>query len=299
MRHLKIALIVVFTLIVNVSNAQPAWRAKLFLHFLDSNNKIVTDTVWFGCDSLGDIGYQPGLDRIDTNLKYNHVYSSDDLIKTQYKTPCANLKQNIIGYHKGESTFKFYAVGNPVSISWDTMDFKYFDTTYRLNYVAIKSINGDIRSIDQQLYIIALDNYTNFGGHYSYKGFKIYNDSLRIYLASLSSACSYSDHIFEFVININMGWLNLGLVDQTTSNISYKIFPNPFNEVIKFDQTNSAKKISSVRIYNVDGKLELEQKDIANLSEIETTSFRSSIYIIYFYDDNSNQILSPVKLIKL
>lgn len=53
------------------------------------------------------------------------------------------------------------------------------------------------------------------------------------------------------------------------------------------------------KLTNVDGKLELEQKDMANLCEIETANFQSGIYIIYFYDDYSNQILSPLKLIKL
>ena len=111
--------------------AQKPWRAKLFVHFLDSNNQIVTDTVWFGADSLGDAGYQPGLDVIDTNLQWNKVYSSDELIKVQCNTDCANLKVNIEKFTKN-ITLDFFCLGNPVSISWDTLDFFYRDSIYPL-----------------------------------------------------------------------------------------------------------------------------------------------------------------------
>ena len=81
---MKLKILLCLMLLSSVCSAQPPWRAKLFVHFLDSNNQIVTDTVWFGCDSLGAEGFQSGLDVIDTSLQWNKVYSADELIKTKF-----------------------------------------------------------------------------------------------------------------------------------------------------------------------------------------------------------------------
>jgi hypothetical protein len=129
--------------------AQPPWRAKLFVNFIDSNNQTVTDTVWFGFDSLGAEGYQPGLDVIDTNLQWNRVYGSDDLIMNQFNTSCPNLRTNIVSHSLGYTWFKFFALGNIKSIGWDSSDFNYIvDSGFRMTYVYINSLNGYIGFYD-------------------------------------------------------------------------------------------------------------------------------------------------------
>jgi len=82
---MKIKILLCLMLLSSVCSAQAPWRAKLFFHFLDSNNTIVTDTVWFGCDSLGDIGFQQGLDVFDTIVKPNKVLGFDSLVQIQYR----------------------------------------------------------------------------------------------------------------------------------------------------------------------------------------------------------------------
>jgi hypothetical protein len=209
-------------------NAQAPWRAKLFVHFKDSTNKIVTDTVWFGCDSLGDVGFQPGLDIIDTNLKYNHVYASDDLVKARFNADCANLKKNIHGFRKKESSFKFYAIGNPISMSWDTMDFKYFDSTYRLSYIEIKPQNGYVNGIDGKFYVIAGDNYYLINGQYVFDKFCMFKDSIILLPESFLTECNFSKLIFSFNINIYMSWRWVSGIDDPIELEEPKVYPNPF-----------------------------------------------------------------------
>ncbi len=93
---MKTGFIILTLCIVQTAAAQPPWRARLYVHFKDSNNTILSDTVYFGLDSLGGDRLQVGLDVIDTNVLQNKVYSSDALIKQQFNTDCANLKTNIL-----------------------------------------------------------------------------------------------------------------------------------------------------------------------------------------------------------
>lgn len=53
-----------------------------------------TDTVWFGCDTAGGIGYQEGLDILDTSdfAKPIKIISYDSIIQQELGTgTCGNL----------------------------------------------------------------------------------------------------------------------------------------------------------------------------------------------------------------
>jgi hypothetical protein len=286
----------VFLLIGLTTFAQAPWRAKLFVHFKDSNNKIVTDTVWLGCDSLGDVGYQPGLDVIDTNLQWNHVYSADNMVKTQYNTDCANLKRNIIGFKKKQSSFGFYAIGNPVSMSWDTMDFRYFDSTYRLSLIEIRPVNGYVNGIDGLYYTIAQDNYYLIGGKYIYNRFRMSKDSIRLLPESLLAECYFSQMIFSFSINIYMGWLNVGY-NKESNYINGIIYPNPFSNKIFIEQ--SIQEPMEAIIFSSEGQIEYRQNIISNKIAIDTEGLKPGIYFIQLSNNNTNHNYKPIKLIKI
>jgi hypothetical protein len=288
----------VFLLIGLTTFAQAPWRAKVFVHFKDSNNKIVTDTVWFGCDSLGDVGYQPGLDVIDTNLQWNHVYSVDNIIKTQYNTDCANLKRNIIGFKKKQSSFRFYAIGNPVSMSWDTMDFRYFDSTYRLSNIDISAINGYVHALDGKGWGIGGDLYKKFGNNYSYQGFWCNTiDSIKVLPEALITGCNYTSNGFVFDVKIYSGWWDFtGLKEIFITNF-LNVYPNPFFDKL-FLEKNTAEPIE-ITIISSEGKIEHTQNITSNKTEIDTEKLKPGIYFIYISNNNTNQNYKPLKLIKI
>jgi hypothetical protein len=285
-------------LITFIGNAQPPWRAQLFVHFYTDSGRIVTDTVWFGCDSLGAEGYQEGLDVIDTNLQWNKVYSADDLIKAQYNTDCANLKTNIRGFKKKESYFTFYAIGNPVSMSWDTLDFMYFDSTYRLCLVEIRPLNGYIASIDRKYYEVAGDSYSIINGQYIYRGFWINRfDSVEVIPESRNNGCTFSRRVFEFRLNIYMGWQDFTGLEELIANGVLSIYPNPFSNSITIRNTSDVQFNEAV-LYNMQGEVILKENLNNELTSINTSHLAQGIYYLCL-NGNKTQYAKPIKLIKL
>ncbi len=119
----------------SVCSAQAPWRARLFVHYSeDPTGKVITDTVWFGCDSLGAEGYQVGLDVIDTVYDQNKTFFSDPLAQSQLGLPSHyNLKTNIKAFNKnGTTTFKLKANGWVFAVSWDTTEFIYEQPDFKL-----------------------------------------------------------------------------------------------------------------------------------------------------------------------
>lgn len=284
---MKLFLTKTLLLISIYSHAQAPWRAKLFVHFLDSNNQIVTDTVWFGCDSLGAEGFQPGLDVIDTNLQWNKVYSADDLVKSQFNTDCANLKTNIIGFNKKESSFKFYAIGNPISISWDTLDFMYFDTTFRLSYTEISTVNGYINNIDQRYYNVTEDSYEIIGGQYVFREFWVNPiDSVKIIPESLHDGCDFSSYSFEFNINIILGPRFSIRLEELMQQEVLNLYPNPANDYLYVSLAKPASNIQ-INIFDLMGKLIVSKEIKENTQLIQMPlDMSDGSYIMQITTDN-------------
>jgi hypothetical protein len=295
-----IALFLLFMMLFSLgSNAQKPWRAKLFVHFLDSNNQIVTDTVWFGTDSLGDVGYQPWLDVIDTNLQRNKVYSSDELIKTQYNTDCANLKVNIIKFKKRENTFKFYAFGNPVALSWDTTDLKYYDSSFTITYLDIIAYNGYIFDIDRYIFRIIKDSYTMVNGDYEYVGSTVSEiDSIRIIREMRQgSICRTKNEFFEFDINFIMGLrFDVGIAEINPLP-ELIVYPVPFNNFLNIEN-KIGNKLLKIKIYDLTGRLVFEAPLNNSDIRVDTIYLPSGVYYLKLYDEVT-ALNKPLKIIKL
>lgn len=211
------------------SNAQPAWRAKLFVHFLDANNQVVTDTVNFGCDSLGNIGYQEGLDIFDTVPIPNTVLGFDSLVQIQRQTDCVNLRQNVKNFSIGLTDFNFYALGHVCGISWDTTDFIYADPTYKLRGVRLTSKNVYLRSIDSYQHIVYNENR---------RVIKFSEDSIMV-VPDFSPAydCSFSSLIAHIRLEVVLGYGGVGLTEDLSKIMEYDAFPIPTDDLlhINFD----------------------------------------------------------------
>jgi hypothetical protein len=301
MKHSLLLLIVAnFVLCSIKSSAQAPWRAKLFVHFLDSNNQIVTDTVWFGCDSLGAEGYQEGLDVIDTNLQWNKVYSADDLIKAQYNTDCVNLKTNIREFNTDRFkgiTFLFYCIGNPISMSWDTSNFIYqIDSTYRFSSARINSKNGYVYAIDAKEYLICADRYTRINNEYFYDGFEFESDSIRIIPESLIPECKINS-AFSLEVKLLMGWHQFTGIDKYYLTNQLITYPNPFNDKL-FIESNINQQKYNYSIISLQGIEQLQGTIHADKQEIDTNQLAPGIYFMQLYEDNT-LISKTYKIIKL
>lgn len=282
---LSLSLMLVYSF---VSNAQQPWRAKLFVHFLESNNQIITDTVWFGCDSLGNIGYQEGLDVFDTTYAPNRVLGFDSLVQIQRHTDCVNLKQNVKSFNIGLVEFNFYAIGNVIGVSWDTADFKYDDPVYKLRGAWISSKNAYLKDIDAYEYVFY--NELRPSDKFSKDSIKVVPNG------HLANECSFPALVVHFNLEVALGYKNIGIAEALKSGIEYTSFPIPTHDFLNINFRSTSEH--TVQITNKLGKVVL----ILNLPERENVinmeSLPGGVYYMTLTDEE-HKIKTVQKLIIL
>jgi hypothetical protein len=273
--------------------AQKPWKAKLFIHFLDSNNKAVTDTIWFGLDSLGDEGYQEGLDVFDTVGSVNKILSHDSLVQNQFNTDCGNLKYNIKKMKYGETRFDFYAMGRIISMSWDTTDFLYDDTlnSIYLSYSILTPQNGYIRGIDAENFYM-LSRYKN----------KRYNlrDSVFVINESPLFYCNRQYRAFGFSLTVAFVKELSNLSVKQTEETNFLIGPNPLKDNVNISFKNEAfhNKLN-LKVHTISGKLVKETYLSVNDGDanIDLADLDQGIYILSI-EDETNRKVTYHKIIK-
>lgn len=167
---MKLKILLCLMLFSSVCSAQAPWRARLFVHYSeDPTGKVITDTVWFGCDSLGAEGYQVGLDVVDTVYDQNKTFFSDPLAQSQLGLPSHyNLKTNIKAFNKnGTTSFKLKANGWVFAVSWDTTEFIYEQPDFKLIGTVLKCRDCYISAWELESYGvfgIYADGTPTFGG---------------------------------------------------------------------------------------------------------------------------------------
>jgi hypothetical protein len=290
---LKILLLIIILAFTTCVFAQKPWRAKLFVHFIDSNNKIVTDTIWVGLDSLGDDGYQEGLDLFDTVGSVNKILSHDSLVQNQFNTDCGNLKYNIKKMKYGETRFDFYAMGRVMSMSWDTADFLFDDNLnkYYLSYAKLTPQNGYIGNIDGK--------YLGLLSRFKDKNY-IYRDSVYAINESPLFYCNRQLSVFAFslmVTFVNELW-NVGVKQSKETN--FLISPNPFNDIVNISFKNDVlhNKLN-LKVHAITGKIVKETCLTCNGNDanIDLSDLDEGIYILSI-EDETNRKVSYHKIIK-
>lgn len=245
----KVLFLLIIFLSTNNIYAQKTWRAKLYVHFLDSANKIRTDTVWVGCDTAGGDGFQAGLDVFDTIGANYKILSHDSLVQVQYGTDCGNVKTNIKKFSYTPVSFDFYAMGKIVSLSWDTTDFIYDDSLnkYYLENASLISYNGYILGIDINTHFIV----------WRFNGKNYFNkDSIWAAEESPLFYCNRSFDLFRFRLYVrfsqSLKFEGLYWVDK---EIDVSITPNPFNNYININVKTENKSDFYFYLYNSTGIL--------------------------------------------
>jgi hypothetical protein len=290
---MKKILLLTFVLIAANSFAQKPWRAKLFIHFLDSNNKAVTDTIWFGLDSLDDEGFQEGFDVFDTAGNINKILSHDSLVQNQFNTDCGNLKTNIKKLKYGETRFDFYAIGRIISMSWDTTDFLFDDSlnNYYLYYAILTPRNGYIAYIDAKKFFM-LSRYKNY--RYNLR------DSVEVINESPLFYCNRQYQAFGFSLTVAFVNQLLNLSIKQTEETNFLISPNPFKNKVNISFKNEAfhNKLN-LKVQTITGKLVKETYLTVNGNDanIDLVDLEEGIYILSI-EDEVNRKVSYHKIIK-
>jgi hypothetical protein len=189
---MKTLIFPLFLLLSFVSNAQSPWRAKLIIYFEDSSSNLHPDTIWFGCDRLGDDGFQEGLDVFDNRTpQMDQVTGFDSVTNIQF--PGKRLRTNIKAF-KFDKGFNFQVRCNGIVkyIKWDSLEFKYqSDKVIRLS-ASISAREGVSFEVWHKNEITLTDSWTQLTSDMIevLEGGEWLNFNLRIYLVSIYSALS-------------------------------------------------------------------------------------------------------------
>jgi len=285
-KDMKVIVFIFLIVITNVCKAQAPWRAKLFVHFLDSNNQIVTDTVWFGCDSLGDIGYQENLDVIDTLAKTNKAFGFDSVVQIQFNTNCINVKYDIQAFKKGLFKFDIYTFGTVTSISWDTSDFIYNDSLYKIRGVRLWSSNSYLAAIDIDQYILYNENRND--NKFSFDSISIFNYNPTIH------ACNFNLTVTHLAVQIVMGFGLVGFKESPKSDV-INIFPIPVNDLLnlEFETPFTGNLILRNQIGQILKFITLNNNQ---LIKINLSEYDNGLYYLS-YQNNNNQLFYTKKII--
>jgi hypothetical protein len=292
----KNIIIIICCLLFQTLQAQPPWRAKLYVNFLDSNNQIVKDTVWFGFDSLGAEGYQSGLDVIDTNLQWNTVYGSDDLIMNQFNTSCPNLRNNIVSHTMGYTWFKFFALGNIKSIGWDSSDFIFqIDSNNRMTHAYINSLNGYIGFPDATKMSIRGEWIDSPGTIDSPVTFFVNQPLYAISDEPLYYHCSkyipFNTVGYRFDLIIRTGPTMLNHINEKRGAIKQVRF-DAMNRRIYWDNDLNP---DLIQVYNMQGLLILEIH-INNMTYADLNELNNGMYFLLIKVQQHYQTLKIIKL---
>ena len=269
--------ILLFLLSLNLF-AQAPWRAKLYVHFNLGFNQSITDTIWFGCDSLGNEGYQEGLDQLDTIFNENKVFFEDAIVKNQLglNTPY-NLNTSIKGFKNGEITFNVQTFGPTESLSWDTLDFFYDSSLYHLSSVFIKCFGCNLDAWEIEEFII-------MGRHP--------NEPIQFSDYDSIGVLGGADARFNIVVKFRDTATGLTEKNGMANNV---FIQNPvIND--KLEVTFLQNKYNGVSIYNQLGQLVWQQTITQSKHVWDVSTLPNAIYFISF-NDNTQQT-KPIKLLK-
>jgi hypothetical protein len=207
---------------------KPQWKSKFTVHHPISG---MSDTIWIGCDENGALGYQAGLDVLDTGPAKMPIFIrvGDPVVKSQLNTDCSNLKTSILNFdtfvewlvYVYSDSFPPYpfpdapdSIHNAISVTWDTIEFVYSHNSYYLADIILYNLNG---------YFSAEIDGTYFPIYQRNKAY-LFKNNAYIELENPSWECASNIYAFKFKIRVAfadpVGFKSFG-------GQRFKVFPNP------------------------------------------------------------------------
>ena len=98
-----------------------------------------------------------------------------------------------------------------------------------------------------------------------------------------SGLAAYNENGIPISINQN----------KTTENV-VKIFPNPTNDFLNIETLNNV-KISSIEIFNMQGKLVLSERITNDQNKVDVRDLNVGVYIVRIYTDRGIVVNKMIK----
>ncbi len=91
-------------------------------------------------------------------------------------------------------------------------------------------------------------------------------------------------------------FFTVGISTNNNITLSYTAYPNPTAAKINLKVENTSLENLSYQLYDISGKLLLNQKITSNISSIQMVSFASANYFLKVTDNN--KVVQTIKIIK-
>ncbi len=215
--------------------AQPdlsPWTAKVVV---THPNGIDTDTVWFGADTAGAFGYQPGLDVIDTNLRAPiRILAFDQVVEDSFGFgTCANLSRDIKGFKTGWVEYAFYVLsdtssssfGGMARIGWDSTDFMFQNDSFSLDEATLRSEYGYLEVIDGNRIDISGIRFFDSTRFYTSGSVNLINDGIAF-------ECNSNHIVMRLTLTILFNYYQWVGVGEAFEFKLLNIYPNPAKDYV-------------------------------------------------------------------
>lgn len=265
--------------------AQKPFRFKLIAFFEDiSDFSIHTDTLYFGCDSLGGEGYQEGLDILDTQdiNQPNNWLISDTIIEKQlnlkYK---ANTKQNIKAFNfNNRVTWKTTFNATLFAIKFDSTEMVYKDQSRYLRNAGINCNGCSISSWHKDYEVFIVNWEDNNTGYF-------YSDSIEILETNytMNIFCRINDSLLSGLDEKN---IQLNLLSE-----------NPVNEYLQMQLNNNL--TGQLILTDVAGSTIANwviQQNYKQPIQLDFRTIKSGLYYLTFIPDHVEYQKSVLKILK-
>ena len=125
----------------------------------------------------------------------------------------------------------------------------------------------------------------------SFSSFNIVNnDSLQIISGLLINSETYNPQkIFHGYYPLNYSLLGI----KEKPQITYSIFPNPFQDFINIIFYGSTEE-NNIKIYSLSGSLVLQLKSVSNTASINLSKIKPGIYFVHIISPDNNTTIEKI-----
>lgn len=91
-------------------------------------------------------------------------------------------------------------------------------------------------------------------------------------------------------------FFTVGITENNNINLSYSVYPNPTASTVNLKVENTSLENLSYQLYDISGKLLINQKITSNITSITMGNFASANYLLKVTDNNKE--VQTIKIIK-
>lgn len=252
------------------------------------------DTAIIGVDISGGIGYQAGLDKIDTSFNYPiSIRSYDTVVASQFSTCPANMQTDIRSIRKQlvfplyiksdsfpspEFLQNQYAIDSVTGIYYDTSQLYYNDGKWELTRVQFFSFGGYIDDMDGTFKWIK----SKSGIHGSADGDIgfIYEQNPSAYLWG---SCANGEKVIKLEVHLEFeNLVGIGNVSSSLQALTIAILPG------KINISSKKPKPFNYQLYAVDGRQIISGTFQGQEESINLPYTPSGIYLLSVFINQSH-----------